>query len=62
MNGDVTIAHNNATRNGGGVYLSTSELICQQKSIFLHFNNTAVHKGGGLHAVSSSIKATSAFR
>ena len=61
VNGDVIIAHNTATRNGGGVYLSTSELICQQKSTFVLSSNTAVHKGGGLHAVSSSIKATSAF-
>ena len=61
VNGDVTIAHNTATRNGGGVYLSTSELNCQQKSTFVLFNNTAVHKGGGLHAIGSSIKATSAF-
>ena len=35
VNGDVTIARNTATRNDGGVYLSTSELNCQQKSIFV---------------------------
>ena len=29
VNGNVTIAHNTATENGGGVYLSTSELNCQ---------------------------------
>ena len=61
VNGDVTVAHNTATRNGGGVYLSTSELNCQQKSTFVLFNNTAAQKGGGLHAISSSIKATSDF-
>ena len=59
VNGDVTIAQNTATGNGGGVYLSTSELNCQQKSIFVLWNNTASHKGGGLHAISSSIKAFS---
>ena len=59
VNGNVTIAHNTATGNGGGVYLSTSELNCQQKSTFELFNNTAAHKGGGLHAISSPIKATS---
>ena len=60
VTGNVTIAHNTATRNGGGVYLSaTSELNCQQKSTFVLFNDTAVQKGGGLHAISSSIKATS---
>ena len=59
VNGDVTIAHNTATGNGGGVYLSTSELNCQQKSTFVLWNNTVSHKGGGLHAISSSIKAIS---
>ena len=61
MNGDVTIAHNTATGNGGGVYLSTSELNFQQKSILVLWNNTASYKGGGLHAISSSIKAVSSF-
>ena len=59
VNGDVTIAHNTATGNGGGVYLSTSELNCQQESTFVLLNNIASHKGGGLHAISSSIKAVS---
>ena len=59
VNGNVTIAFNIATGNGGGVYLSNSELNCQQKSIFVLLNNTATHNGGGLHAISSSIKATS---
>ena len=59
VNGDVTVAHNTAARNGGGVYLTTSELNCQQKSTFVLLNNTAVNKGGGLHAISSSIRAAS---
>ena len=59
VNGQVTIAHNTATGNGGGIYLSTSELNCQQESTFVLHNNTAVSKGGGLHAISSSIKASS---
>ena len=62
VNGKVTIAHNTATGNGGGVYLSTtSELNCQQNSTFTLFNNTAALKGGGLHAISSAIIAISAF-
>ena len=61
VNGNVTIAHNTATGNGGGVYLSTSELNCQQKSNFILFNNTAAHKGGGLHAISTPIRATSSL-
>ena len=59
VNGDITLAHNTATGNGGGVYLSNSELNCQQRSTVVLWNNTALHKGGGLHAISSSIKATS---
>ena len=59
VNGDITIAHNTATGNGGGVYLSTSELNCQQKSTLVLLKNIASHKGGGLHAIGSSIKAAS---
>ena len=59
VNGEVIIAHNTAARNGGGVYLSNSELNCQKRSTFVLYNNTAIHKGGGLHAISSFIKATS---
>ena len=61
VNGDVTIAHNTATGNGGGVYLSTSELNCQRESYFELYGNIAVSKGGGLHAIGSSIKAASSF-
>ena len=53
VNGDVTLAHNTANETGGGVYLSNSELNCRQKSTFVLWNNTAVHKGGGLHAISA---------
>ena len=60
VNGDVTIAHNTATGNGGDIYLeSTSELNCQPRSIFVLHGNTAANKGGGVHAISSSIKAYS---
>jgi predicted outer membrane repeat protein len=59
VSGNVTIAHNTAIGNGGGVYLSTSELNCQQESTFVLNNNVAVNKGGGLHAISSSFKASS---
>ena len=59
VNGIITIAHNTATGNGGGIYLSNSELNCQQKGRSVLFNNTAALKGGGLHAISSTIKAIS---
>ena len=61
VNGTVTIVHNTASRNGGGVYLSTSELNCQQKSTFMLFNYIALEKGGGVHTISSSIKASLSF-
>ena len=32
LNGNVTIAYNTAIRNGGGVYLSNSELSCKRGS------------------------------
>ena len=53
---NVTIAHNTATSNGGGMYLSNSELKCNAKSIFILFDNTAFIKGGGIHAIGSSLK------
>ena len=55
VNGRVSIENNRATSNGGGVYLSSSELNCKPKSTLTLFNNTASHKGGAIHAVSSSI-------
>lgn len=58
VNGNVTIAHNFALTNGGGCFLSNSELNCQRTSMFLLLFNTASSKGGGLHADSSSIKTT----
>ena len=61
VNRDVTIAHNTATGNRGGVYLSTSELNYQQESALVLLNNIASHKGGGLHVISSSIKAVSSL-
>ena len=59
MNGNITITQNVANRNGGGVYLMDSELNCLNVSTFALLHNTAAHKGGGLHAISSSIKAMS---
>ena len=46
VNVNITIAHNTATKNGGDVYLSTSELNCQQKSTFVLYKNMAVSKRG----------------
>ena len=61
VNGEVIMTHNTAFRNGGGAYLSNSELTCLQKSTVLLEQNIAGCKGGGIHAVSSTVKATSAY-
>ena len=54
--GITLISHNTAARNGGGVYLSQSEVFCQPNSSLRLENNTALWQGGGLHAVGSSVK------
>ena len=54
--GITLISHNTAARNGGGVYLSLSEVVCQPNSSLRLENNNASRQGGGLHAVGSSIK------
>ena len=58
VSGDVTIAHNKATENGGGIYLLNSELNYQQGSTSVLINNTAARKGGGIHAISSFVKVS----
>ena len=60
VTGNIVTTHNTAGEDGGCVYLSNSELNLQKHSRFDLFNNTATHKGGGLHAISSSIESTSA--
>ena len=62
VSGNVTVAHNIANGNGGGVYLTDSELVCQDKSYFTLLHNTAARKGGGVHAISSFIKASSVLK
>ncbi len=61
VDGIVAISYNTASKDGGGAYLLSSELNCQQSSNFTLFGNTAGEKGGGVHAVSSTIKAASAL-
>ena len=58
MSGNVTVVAN----GNGGVYLTDSELICQEKSYFTLLHNTATHKGGGVHAISSFVKASSVLK
>ena len=51
----MTIANNIALISGGGIYLYQSELNCQIQCTLKIINNTANIKGGGAHAISSSI-------
>lgn len=55
--GDLTIANNMATESGGGLYLYRSELNHMRESQLEISGNHAITKGGGVHAISSSIIA-----
>ena len=58
VNGDVTLIYNRATENGGGIYLSYSELNCQHKSLLHLLGNTATHRGCLLYTSPSPRDAT----
>ena len=53
----TTIAHNRASESGGGVYMYRSELNCYIDDLcyIKIINNTCGSKGGGIHAISSTI-------
>ena len=55
---EVTVINNEAYNSGGGFYLSQSDLHSFRRSRVMISSNTAAGKGGGIHAVSSSIKGT----
>ena len=57
--GLVTIIQKTVTQNGGGIYLSQSEINCQQGSTLHILNNTAEQEGGGVYAFGSSLKTAS---
>ena len=54
--GNVMVVNNSAIQNGGGICLRQSILTCQRNSTLTLKNNIATGKGGGIHAVGSSIK------
>ena len=56
IHGNVTVVNNSAMGDGGGVYLRQSVLTCQRNSTLMLMGNKAVKKGGGIHAIGSSIK------
>ena len=55
---EVFVSNNQASNSGGGFYLSQSDLHSYRRSRVTVSDNVAVGKGGGIHAVSSSIKGT----
>ena len=55
VNGNLTVTHNSANESGGGIYLYNSEMNCSECSLQL-LNNTATCRGGGIHAIASTIK------
>ena len=56
IHGSTTIANNTARLSGGGLYLYQSEVICKANSSLELLGNSASEKGGGVHAISSTIK------
>ena len=56
VNGYLMVINNRATGNGGGIYLSNSEVNFQPSSSLVVSSNTASSKGGGVHAIGSSIR------
>jgi predicted outer membrane repeat protein len=57
LNDEINIMNNTAYKSGGGVYLSQSDFHALRESAVTISNNRA-ERGGGIHAVSSSIKCT----
>ena len=52
----TVITNNNATNSGGGIYLYQSEINCQDCCRLEILNNAAKEMGGGVQAISSSVK------
>jgi predicted outer membrane repeat protein len=53
--GEISIKENRAAISGGGIYLQQSEILSNNSSVTL-FKNTARNRGGGIHAIGSSIR------
>ena len=60
VTGHLTVTHNSANVNGGGIYLYSSEMNCTGCSLQL-LHNTAKSRGGGIHAIASIIKLCSEY-
>lgn len=59
--GETIIANNTARKTAGGVYLEMSKFFCTGTSILKLKGNRAIEKGGGMHAISSTININDKF-
>ena len=57
MKGNVIFVNNRASEHGGSMYLHQSELNCENKNVLTIRDSIAVERGGGMHAISTGIKA-----
>ena len=55
--GEVLFVSNSANRSGGSMYMDQSELSCEGGSSLIIQNSSAAERGGGIHVISTSIKA-----
>ena len=53
---NVLVSNNSALVSGGGIYLYQSELDCVDQSSLELLGNKAMDRGGGIHAISSTLK------
>ena len=61
MKGSILITNNYANFSGGGIYLYQCELNCEINCNLTVSGNTATQKGGGIHAVSSTISIEATY-
>ena len=61
VHGNTHISNNIALDSGGGIYLHQSELHCGGMCNLERFGNNAMDRGGGIHAISSTISAEYRF-
>ena len=55
VSGILRVLTNTARVSGGGIYLYQSELNCKGASRLVLYENSALERGGGIHAVSSIV-------
>ena len=61
-NGEATIQNNTAKFSGGGIYLYRSQLVCDENCTLDINGNEASEKGGGIHAVGSTISVLADYK